>query len=96
MTEVKDLRDRAHKMVNSLFNEVDELKAKADKFSGQQREKFNKRTDELAKKRAEMKEKYEKFSESANAAKDDAWKGFEAAKQELDKSLQKIKADFNM
>ncbi len=82
-----ELKGKAHKAVNKLFNQLDELDAKKDELSGKAKAEYAEKREALAKKKVELQAKYKELEGASGESLDDL-------KIALDKSVESFKEAF--
>lgn len=96
MSESNTFRGKAHETLNELFENIEQLKASAEKVSVAHRIKFADSMEELTAKKRDLLARYERLLATTDEGTADAWKKLDAAKNELDQAWRKIKLDYDL
>lgn len=83
-------KDDAKKMVDDIFNKIDEMEMKKDKVKDSAKERYMNQVAELKTKKNELKKSYENLLETTEGNWDDAKKSFTQSTNHFKKGLQEL------
>jgi cytochrome c556 len=93
--ELENYRKEAHKKVNEIFTEIEALEQKGRYAEMRQKDKINQKIEELKKRQQKLKDRYEDLKDKSGKSVDELKNGFEKARQDLQASWEKVKAEFS-